>query len=236
MHAKRIKPEEPDAYDDLIGLEITAIKPTQRDPMRVSIKVGRRLLGTIDRGAISDLGLRKGAVVDQPMIRRVRIAAMRQACKAKALRLLSFKPRSRKKLLDDLKRAGYEPGLAETITGEMVEIGLVNDAQLAEAFAREIVSRKPAGRRFLEGKLRQRGFDGSLASEVAGRVAGERDSNDDALQLAVKKVRTMPGNVTPEAARRRVFGALARRGFDMQVARDAVERAFDQAAEPDETF
>jgi regulatory protein len=224
---------EPEDDDDLIGLEITALKPTESDPMRVGVRVGRRLLGVIDRGAISELGLRKGAVVDDAMIRRVRTAATAQACRSRALRLLAFKPRSRQKLIDDLTRAGHEPGLAVTTADRMVELGLVNDAQLAEILAREIVSRKPAGRRFLVGKLRQRGFEPALAGEVAARVAGERDSDEDALRLALKKARTLPKNITPEAARRRVFGALARRGFDMQVARQAVERAFGERDTPE---
>lgn len=233
MHAARATRQEPEDFDDLIGLEVTALKPTKSDPMRVSVRVGKRLLGVIDRGAISDLGLRKGATVDDAMIHRVRAAATAQACKSKALRLLAFKPRSRNKLIDDLKRAGHLPDLAATTADRMVEIGLVNDAQLAEILAREFVSRKPAGQRFLVGKLRQRGFEQALANEVACRVAGERDSDADALRLATKKVRTLPKNITPEAARRRVFGALARRGFDMQVARNAVEKAFLEHSEND---
>ncbi len=225
MYAKR---KEPESFEDCIGESITAFKPNQSDPMRVSVMVGKRKLGVIDRGAISDLDLRKGAVVDEPMIRRVLIASTTQAAYAKAIRLLSFKPRSRKKMIDDLRRAGFEPELCETTADRMVEMGLINDAALAEIFAQEIVSRKPAGQRFLVGKLRQRGFESALASEVAQRVAGERDTLEDALKLATKKVRTLPRNITPEAAKRRVFGALARRGFDMQVARTALEQAFDQ--------
>jgi len=231
MDARR---KEPESFDDLIGHEITALTPNARDPMRVSVRVGRRSLGVIDRGAIADLGLRNGATVDEALIRRVLIASTTQAAYAKAIRLLSFRPRSRKKLIDDLKRAGFAPELAQTTADRMVEMSLINDADLAETLAREIVSRKPAGRRFLVGKLRQRGFDSTLANEVATRVAAERDSDDDALRLAMKKVRTLPRNITPETARRRVFGALARRGFDMQVARDALERAFAERDARDE--
>ena len=222
------KPDEPEAFDDLIGLAITALTPKQTDPMRVSVKVGKRTIGVIDRGSISDLGLRKGATVDEAMIQRVLVASTTQACKARALRLLSFRPRSRKKLIDDLRRAGFDPEMAETTADEMVAAGLINDAALAEHLAREIVLRQPAGRRFLVGKLRQRGFDSTLANEVAARIAAERDSDEDALRLATKKVRALPPNITPQAARRRVFGALARRGFDMQVAQNAVDRALDQ--------
>ena len=228
-----IKPDTTESFDDLIGQAITALTPNQRDPMRVSVRVGKRSLGVIDRGAISDLGLHKGAVVDESMIRRVRIASMTQAARTKALRLLSLRPRSHKKLVGDLRRVGFESELAQSTADRMVEIGLINDADLAEILAREIVSRKPAGRQFLVGKLRQRGFDAALADEVATRVVSERDSDDEALRLATNKVRTLPANIAPETARRRVFGALARRGFDMQVARNAVERALDQRDEPD---
>ncbi len=231
MYAKR---KEPESFEDCIGEEITAFKPMQSDPMRVAVMVGKRKLGVIDRGAISELDLRKGAFIDEALIRRVLISSTTQAAYAKAIRLLSFKPRSRKKMTDDLRQAGFDPELSETTADRMVEMGLINDAALAEILAEEIVSRKPAGKRFLIGKLRQRGFESSLANEVAQRVAGERDTLEDALKLATKKVRTLPRNITPEAAKRRVFGALARRGFDMQVARTAMEQAFAQRDSEDD--
>ncbi|MCB9848948.1 MAG: regulatory protein RecX [Phycisphaeraceae bacterium] len=226
---------EPESFDDLIGATITALVPSQRDPMRIAIRVGRRSLGTIDRGAISELGLRKGAEVDEALIRRVRAAAQAQACKSKALRLLSFKPRSRKRLIDDLRRAGFEPALAEATADRMVESGLVNDAQLAEVLAQEIVARKPAGQRFLTVKLRQRGFEQSLSEDVARRIAGERDTAADALRLAQKQARTLPAGIAPDAARRRIFGALARRGFDMDTARQAVDEALRHRSEAEGT-
>ena len=94
MPAKR---NEPESFDDLIGQTITALTPNQRDPMRVSVRVGKRSMGVIDRGAISDLGLRKGAVFDESMIRLVRTSSITQAARTNALRLPSAK-RTRSKI------------------------------------------------------------------------------------------------------------------------------------------
>jgi len=228
MPGRRVDEE---SYDDLIGERVTALAPSRHDPMRVVVRVGRRSLGAVDRASISELGIAKGVLVDEGLIRRVRSASKQREAHAKALRLLSSRPRSRGKLISDLKRSGFDPALCEATAQRMAEIGLLNDEALAETLAQEFVSRKPAGERFIAGKLRERGFEPSLANEVARRVASERDSAEDALRLAMKKARTMPGTLDRQVIKRRIFGALARRGFDAQTAREAVERALRQLGE-----
>ncbi|MEZ6317436.1 MAG: RecX family transcriptional regulator [Phycisphaerales bacterium] len=101
---------------------------------------------------------------------------------------------------------------------------LVDDATFAEQAAQSVLSRRPAGARFVEAKLRERGLDPTLARDAAREAMADRDPRADAIALAERAIRTMPAGLAPEVIRRRVMGRLARRGFDPDDAAAAIDR------------
>ena len=86
----------------------------------------------------------------------------------------------------------------------------------------------PVARPLLEAELLERGIDRGLADAVLHEAFVDRDEDSEALELAREKVRTSPARLTPEAVRRRAFAYLARRGFDEETARQAVEIAAEE--------
>lgn len=128
-----------------------------------------------------------------------------------------------------LIKRGISEGAAEAAIESLVRAGFLGDAKFAEETARLEQSRKPAADMFIRRKLRTKGVDAKTASNAATTAAEGATERDRALALARKSVR--PGK-DDAATRRRLFGVLARRGFDAEIAQEAVDKVLGEAPEP----
>lgn len=126
-----------------------------------------------------------------------------------AFRLLGYRDRSRKELLDKLILKGFSKAAAEATAAYLEERGFIDDRRLAEILKREAVEKKHYGKRGVRGYLMKKG----IAGELIDRVSGDDDDYiDSARKLAEKKLRHMR-DCGPEAARRKLWSLLERRGF-----------------------
>jgi regulatory protein len=218
----KCKPEpiDPSVF---IGEAITQIKPGIRDPSRVTIKAGRRVVGTVDAVSAHRLKVKVGREIDEALAAAIAAAVFQDRLRSLALRRVARSMCSVKGLADALVRKGADRETAARIAADFERLGLVNDEAFANAKARSILARKPAGARLIQSKLRAAGVDAARSKAAASGVLEGRDALEDAVALAQRRARGIAPGVEPEAARRRVFGALARRGFEMDVARRAVE-------------
>ncbi|MEL6329379.1 MAG: RecX family transcriptional regulator [Planctomycetota bacterium] len=146
-----------------------------------------------------------------------------EAAYALALRMLGVRASSRRRLGERLARRGFEREVVEAVVERLVSNGIIDDAALAESVARVSFENSPTGRRLVEAKLLRRGIDRGVAESAARDAAGDRDALADARRLAARKLRTMPASLEPDAVRRRLLGALSRRGFEPEIAREAAE-------------
>jgi regulatory protein len=121
-----------------------------------------------------------------------------------------------------LARKRVEPGTAEAVLVSLQRDRVLDDADYARRYAED--------RRRLDGWGAER-IERSLASagvsreQIAAAVAGLVDESETAAALEVlqTRVRTPP---TTDAERQRALALLARRGYELEVAYDAV-RAFE---------
>ncbi len=150
-----------------------------------------------------------------------------QAAEARAknicLRLLTGSPRSRADLASALARREIDPEVAERVLDRLQEVGLIDDAAYAAAFVRTKARDRGLARSALAGELRRHG----VQAEVAGAALAE--VGDDAelgrAQLLLDKRIDAAMEAGYEAARRRLVGLLARRGYTPAVAVRAVDDA-----------
>lgn len=88
---------------------------------------------------------------------------------------------------------------------------------------RSQLSRKPAGRRLLAGKLREKGIEQSIIDTVLDEALEDRDPIEDARKLAGQAARSISDRHEAGVRKRRITGRLARRGFDFDVIRKVVD-------------
>jgi regulatory protein len=133
--------------------------------------------------------------------------------------------RSREEIRRRLRSAGVEAEEIEEALVDLETVGLIEDDRFAREVVRDQAGRRLAGNRSIRSNLLQKGvapevIDGAL--EEAGEEA------ERAGQLARQRSIRLTG-LAPEAAYRRLYGVLLRRGFAPGVAREACRTALREA-------
>ena len=132
------------------------------------------------------------------------------------LNQLNFMPRSRKELETTLIKRHVEPDVAKAVLDRFEEIGMVDDAAFAELLIRSRCNTKRVSRSVLRQQLRQKGVDQEII-EDALMVITDGDELRMATELVERKARAM-SRLEPEVRKRRLFGLLARKGYNTSIA------------------
>lgn len=212
-------------------MRITALPPQKHDPDRLSVFVdGEFRMGLSAEIALA-ANLRVGDAVDEARLldleRRDRGWQAREA----ALRLLAVRPRSAAELTRRLRMKGYEPEVADEVIGRLRELGVIDDAAFAGTLVRDRVRLRPQGARRLANELRAKGVDDETArAAIRETMEGEDTGERELARRAAEKWRPRPGE-EPARARGRLYGFLARRGFDAEVIREILDETAPGADE-----
>ncbi|MDQ7857372.1 MAG: regulatory protein RecX [Armatimonadota bacterium] len=170
----------------------------------------------LECATVRALGLAEGAEVSSALLERVRAAAARLGAREAALRLLRRRLRSRVELEAALRRRGAPPDAVLAVVGELRRLGWIDDARFARAWIRDRLALRPCGARRLRAELRRRGVSAQVIAEALAELLPFEMEDD----LAVAQARSRLGRLralSPEAARRRLAGWLARRGYPAEV-------------------
>lgn len=136
----------------------------------------------------------------------------------KALQLLRVKLRSTAELRERLSAAGFGAHKVEVVVGELKKLKVLDDAKLADAEVRRMRERGAVGSKAMQAQLKKRGLDADLERAESGSSLAE------IVAFASKKLDGMSSNITASAKARRLFGLLARRGIDEDVAGEVIAK------------
>jgi regulatory protein len=114
---------------------------------------------------------------------------------------------------------------ADAAVAEIVRIGYLDDARYARAFAEDRRNLDGWGAERIERRLLALGVDRELVAAAIGTREGA-DELEAALTLLRRRCREVPAG---ERERERALGMLVRKGYDLELAYDAV-RAFERSA------
>lgn len=203
--------------------EITSLRPCSDQPDQLTVRVNRCLMGRISFTTKSKHRLAIGDAWTQELKDELHTELSRSRAYLSAARMLGARAKSAHELKLALKRKGNDPEAIEWAVSRLLELGLLNDTEYAGMKARSIIRAKPAGRRFIEAKLREKGIDRAIINETLDEELEGHDPYEDALKLAQRMTRSLSNNIEPEVRKRRLSGRLARRGFEFDVVRKVVE-------------
>ena len=133
-----------------------------------------------------------------------------------ALNLLSARPYAIKALHRKLLQKEYSAADADDAIRRLVDNGLLNDEKYAEQYARSKMLSTGASKRRLTQDLYRKGIKGDVATSAIANVIADEEIDTAAIieQVARKKLAQL-GDLEPLVLRRRLFGFLARRGYDV---------------------
>lgn len=133
----------------------------------------------------------------------------------RALDLLSQRPYTARDLRRKLVQKEVPPDEADAVIERLTEAGLIDDAKYAFAYARSKMLGSGASRRRIKQDLARKGVKGDVAAEAVEQVIVDEEVDTKAvIERAARKKLASMGDLDPLVLRRRLFGFLARRGYD----------------------
>jgi len=177
---------------------------------------------------VTELDLAVGQPWNQTVEARIAEAvdydkAYRYACNA-----LARRPFSAGEMTDRITRRGHSDTAAASVVEALTERGFLDDLQYARAVVRSESSRKPAGSRLLRAKLIQKKVPAPLIQQVLAERTAEDDHDPvaDARRLVEAKNRLSSfRKLDPQKQKQRLWALLARRGFEVDTIRSAIDSA-----------
>jgi regulatory protein len=136
-----------------------------------------------------------------------------------AWRSLGHRDRTEAEIVRAFLKARVEPELAEEVLGELREGGYVDDARFARRFAEDRRRLDDWGNERIERRLSALGVAREHVEAALGE--GGHDELEAAAALLARRFRTPPS--TPRE-RDRALGVLLRKGYDLELAHDALRR------------
>lgn len=159
--------------------------------------------------------------------------------RAKALRLLDQRMRSRKELVERLEAVEEFPtSMIEEVVDDLTRSGLVNDELFASEWVRQRFASRGKSKMVLNRELQKKGIDASLRADALEQITHNAEE-EVARKLAAKKAATIktvaPDFNSKQKDLRKVVGVLARRGFpselSVSIARDQLEERYRELEE-----
>lgn len=141
-----------------------------------------------------------------------------------AYRYLALRDRSVSELRDYFRRKEVPADVAETVLGEFIRYGYLDDRRFAASFGRGLIERKGLSRYALKMELKRKGVPDNDIDEALEGLFGEDGYDEDevARALARKKAKSL-GNIPQDKAKRRLTDYLRRRGFSFEAVRKAMD-------------
>jgi regulatory protein len=118
-----------------------------------------------------------------------------------------------------LAERGLEEDVVDEVVSDLIEVGELDDDRFARAFAADKRELSGWGSERIEAALVERGLERSLAESAS------REERESQLERAAAQVLARQGVPADEPARAKALSFLTRRGFDYELAYDAIRLA-----------
>jgi regulatory protein len=176
--------------------------------------------------ALDAARLRVGQHLSDADIDALHVIDQTQKAYDRAVRFLSYRPRSVAEVRRHLAQDIEDEATVEAVLGRLIEQGYLNDAEFGRYWVESRAQFRPKGPRALRQELRQRGLaSGEIDAALSGLNSAE-GAYTAARQRAARLADLAASD--PAAFRRKLGDFLARRGFDYEIIRDVVARLVDE--------
>ncbi len=137
-----------------------------------------------------------------------------------ALKALEQKERTVAEMGSWLRARGIDSNEVEDVVDRLICDGVLDDARYAQRYAED----KRQLKRWGNGRIRSALLDRGISTEDAEEALSDADSEQE-VERAVKLLRDRSAALADALERQRALGLLARRGYDSEVAYEAIRRA-----------
>lgn len=197
---------------------ITALKFQQRNKERVNVYLDGEYAFGLD--AIQAAGLRKDQVLTDGEITALKAQDERNRAFNRAVRFLSYRPRSRAEVERYLRSKKIVEETVADVIARLEQANYLDDEVFARFWIENREQFRPRSQRALRYELRQKG----VSNQIIARLLDELD-DETAAWHAVEGRLSRWASLSRDELRQKVTGYLSRRGFDYSTIALCFERA-----------
>jgi len=197
---------------------ITSIKP-QKNRKRFNIYLDGKFAFALSAEALVKADLKIDQETTEKDVEILRYKDSRDKLYNKALKFLSYRPRSEREVRDYLEKKGGDTKIVEEITGKLKKQNLVDDHAFTTWWIEQRSRFRPKGKHLLWLELLKKGIKKEI---IEDSLFSEKEELDLAKKAAGKKVKSYK-NLEPLEFRRKMTAFLARRGFNWGVIKKVLE-------------
>lgn len=197
---------------------ITSIKP-QKNRKRFNIYLDGKFGFGVSAVALAKADLKVGQKLSRKEIEQLKEKDIKSKFYDRALKFLSYRPRSEKEMRDYLEKKGGDTKVVEEITGKFKKQNLVDDRAFATWWIEQRSRFRPKGKYLLWLELLKKGIKKEI---IEDSLFSEKEELDLAKKAARKKVKSYK-NLEPLEFRQKMTAFLARRGFNWEVIKKVLE-------------
>lgn len=142
----------------------------------------------------------------------------------KALRFLSYRPRSEKEIVDKLLSKKASENIVKEVIKKLKEYRFVDDLEFANAWVRSRIKTKPRAWRVIKSELKQKG----ISDEIIGQIYNSELAIDE-LKMAkelVKKKISKYKNLPRQEVYQKLGRFLASKGFNWDTIKGSIDEVF----------
>jgi len=200
---------------------ITALTIQKKNPNRVNIFLdGEFSFGVY---VINAGKLRVGQLISEEMITGLKKIDQIEDGFQKALRFISYKPRTMSEVEKKLNDYDFDEDIISDVLKMVVEKGYVNDLQYAKNWVENRSIYKPRSKKLITWELKNKQISEDIISEVTGDLVPE----DKLASLAAEKYARRLSGYEKEIFIRRLSGYLIRRGFSFSTVKTTVQTTWE---------
>jgi regulatory protein len=200
--------------------KITALKLQKGNKNRVNVYLD----GNFELGLAKIVAawLRVGQELTDEKIKKLREQDSIEVALQSAIHYLSYRPRSEDEVRKNLKKKVIQDHVIDEVIERLQQDGLVDDHKFAELWIENRSALRPRGSRILRLELRKKGISDKIIDSVTSNI----DEDHLAFQAAKKQARKYRG-LEWQDFRKKMYGFLARRGFDYGIISTIIPKAWE---------
>jgi len=200
---------------------VTALKAQKNNPQRINVFLDGQFAFGLSR--LVAAWLQVGQTLTEERLAQLLQEDRLESLYQRALRYLSFRPRSEKEMRLYLLRHEQDERVRELVLERLKANGWLDDQRFAAQWVENRVAFRPRGKKALALELKQRGIQ---ATDIDQAVQ-ELDEEELAYQAA-QKVLGRYKNLDQNTFRRKLYDLLVRRGFSYEVVLPTIHRCWQE--------
>jgi len=199
-------------------MKITKLSRQKRKENRFSLFIDGSFAAGLSAETVTRLHLSEGKEIDPEQLQKAIFEEERQRALNYAFRLLSYRGRSEKEILERLKRYGYSEPVINATMEEVKNAGLIDDKKFAVMFAQDRLNLAKKGKRVIFIELLRKGVPKSDVEEALKKI---NDETEVAKKL-IEKYKNRYARLEPKKRKKKLYDLLLRRGFTFKTIEDVM--------------